>query len=169
MDEREGTWVAGAGDDGRGNAPSAHTHTHYLTAVFKKCSVQSGQDVDATTIVHFNGLRKTPDQASIRVSSLLSHSYAIWVRRLGLRKIRRRARAQEREGERGPSVKAGKGHERKEGRAASESVNGEDGKWFGLRLTSLANSHGGSAARRRRLLHFARTISHLFWDGRGRK
>ena len=115
---REGTWVAGAGDDGRGNAPTAHTH--YLTAVFKKCSVQSGQDVDTTTIVHFNGRRKTPDRASIRVSSLLSHSYAIWVRRLGLRKIRRRARAQEREGERGPSVKAGKGHERKEGRKGCE-------------------------------------------------
>ena len=54
-------------------------HTHYLTAVFKKCSVQSGQDVDATTIVHFTGRRKTPDRESIRVSSLLSHSYAIWV------------------------------------------------------------------------------------------
>ena len=31
----------GAGDDGRGNAPTAQPH--YLTAVFKKCSVQSGQ------------------------------------------------------------------------------------------------------------------------------
>ena len=55
------------------------TQTHYLTAVFKKCNVQSGQDADATTIVHFTGRRNTPDRASIRENSLLSHSYAIWV------------------------------------------------------------------------------------------
>ena len=96
------------------------TQTHYLTAVFKKCSVQSGQGRRHVHDRLFHRAGEDPGPASIRVSSLLSHSYAIWVRRLGLRKIQRRARAQQREGERGPSAEAGKGHERKEVRKGCE-------------------------------------------------